>query len=41
MVLVLVLMSGLIILVTGLNATLDYVQSEVQVVAYMKDSATQ
>jgi cell division transport system permease protein len=40
MVLVLVLLSGLIILVTGLNATLSYVQSEVQVVAYLKDSAT-
>jgi cell division transport system permease protein len=41
MVLVLVLLAGLIILVTGLNATLSYVQSEVQVVAYLKDSATQ
>jgi cell division transport system permease protein len=41
MVLVLVLLAGLIILVTGLNATLDYVQSEVQVVAYLKDSTTQ
>ena len=40
MVLMLVLLSGLIILLTGLNATLDYVQQEVQVVAYMKDSAT-
>ena len=41
MVLMLVLMSGLIILVTGLYATLSYVQSEVQVVAYLKDSATE
>jgi len=41
MVLVLVLMSGLIILVIGLHATLDYVQSEVQVVAYMRDAASQ
>jgi cell division transport system permease protein len=41
MVLMLVMLSGLIILLTGLNATLDYVQQEVQVVAYMKDSATQ
>ena len=40
MVLMLVLLSGLIILLTGLNATLDYVQQEVQVVAYMKDTAT-
>ena len=41
MVLMLLLLSGLIILVTGLNATLNYVQGEVQVVAYLKDSATQ
>jgi cell division transport system permease protein len=40
MVLMLVLLSGLIILLTGLDATLNYVQQEVQVVAYMKDSAT-
>jgi cell division transport system permease protein len=41
MVLMLVMLSGLIILLTGLDATLDYVQQEVQVVAYLKDSATQ
>jgi len=41
MVLMLVLLSGLIILLTGLNATLDFVQQEVQVVAYLKDSANQ
>jgi cell division transport system permease protein len=41
MVLMLVLLSGLIILLTGLDATLNYVQQEVQVVAYLKDSATQ
>jgi cell division transport system permease protein len=41
MVLMLLLMSGLIIIVTGLNATLNYVQGEVQVVAYLKDSASQ
>jgi cell division transport system permease protein len=40
MVLMLVLLSGLLILLTGLNATLNYVQQEVQVVAYLKDSAT-
>jgi cell division transport system permease protein len=40
MVLMLVLLSGLIILLTGLNATLNYVQQEVQVVAYMKDTAS-
>jgi cell division transport system permease protein len=40
MVLMLVLLSGLIILLTGLDATLNYVQQEVQVVAYLKDSAT-
>ena len=39
MVLMLVLLSGLIILLTGLNATLNFVQQEVQVVAYLKDSA--
>jgi cell division transport system permease protein len=41
MVLMLVLLSGLIILLTGLNATLNFVQQEVQVVAYLKDSASQ
>jgi cell division transport system permease protein len=41
MVLMLVLLSGLIILLTGLNATLNFVQQEVQVVAYTKDSASQ
>lgn len=41
MVLMLVLLSGLIILLTGLDATLNYVQQEVQVVAYVKDTATQ
>ena len=40
MILMLVLLSGLIILRTGLEATISYVQSEVQVVAYLKDSAT-
>ena len=39
MVLMLVLLSGLIILLNGLDATLNYVQQEVQVVAYLKDSA--
>jgi cell division transport system permease protein len=41
MVLMLVLLSGLIILLTGLDATLNYVQQEVQVVAYLQDSASQ
>jgi cell division transport system permease protein len=40
MVLMLVLLSGLIILLHGLDATLNYVQQEVQVVAYLKDEAT-
>lgn len=40
MVLMLMLLSGLLILWTGLHSTLDYVQSEVQVVAYLNDSAT-
>jgi cell division transport system permease protein len=40
MALMLVLLSGLVILLTGLDATLDYVQQEVQVVAYLKDYAT-
>ncbi|MGZ3434278.1 MAG: permease-like cell division protein FtsX [Candidatus Limnocylindrales bacterium] len=39
MVLMLALLSGLIILLTGLDATLKYVEQEVQVVAYLKDSA--
>ena len=39
MVLMLALLSGLIILLTGLDATLKYVKQEVQVVAYLKDSA--
>jgi cell division transport system permease protein len=41
MVLMLVLLSGMIILLTGLNATLTYVQSEVQVHAYLKDTVSQ
>lgn len=40
MTLMLVMLAGLIILLTGLDATLNYVQQEVQVVAYLKDSAT-
>lgn len=40
MVLMLVLLSGLFILLTGLDATLKYVEQEVEVVAYLKDSAT-
>src|ERR1035437_2898661 len=40
MVLMLVLLSGLIILLHGLDATLNYVQQEVQVVAYLKDGVT-
>jgi cell division transport system permease protein len=40
MVLMLTLLSGVIILWFGLNATLTYVQGEVQVVAYLNDSAT-
>ncbi len=39
MVLMLALLSGLIILLTGLDATLKYVEQEVQVVAYLKDAA--
>jgi len=39
MVLMLVLLSGLVILLNGLDATLNYVQQEVQVVAYLRDSA--
>jgi cell division transport system permease protein len=41
MVLMLVLLSGLIILRTGLEATISSVQGEVQVVAYLKDSTPQ
>jgi cell division transport system permease protein len=41
MVLMLVLLSGMIILQTGLHGTLTYVQSEVHVHAYLKDSASQ
>ena len=41
MVLMLVLLSGLMILLTGLNATLKSVENEVQVVAYLRDSSTQ
>jgi cell division transport system permease protein len=40
MVLMLVLLSGMIILLKGIDETLSYVQQEVQVVAYVKDSAT-
>ena len=40
MVLMLVMLSGLVILLSGLDATLKYVESEVEVVAYLKDSAT-
>jgi cell division transport system permease protein len=40
MVLMLVLLSGLVILLSGLNATLRYVEQEVEVVAYLKDSAS-
>ncbi len=40
MVLMLTLLSGVVILYLGLNATLTYVQGEVQVVAYLSDSAT-
>ncbi len=40
MVLMLTLLSGVVILYFGLNATLNYVQGEVQVVAYLNDSAT-
>ena len=39
MVLMLVLLSGLVILLSGLDATLNYVQQEVQVIAYLKDSS--
>jgi cell division transport system permease protein len=40
MTLMLVLLSGLIILLSGLDATLNYVESKVEVVAYLKDAAT-
>jgi len=40
MVLMLTLLSGVVILYLGLNATLTYVQGEAQVVAYLSDSAT-
>lgn len=40
MVLMLTLLSGMVILFLGLNATLDYVKGEVQVVAYLNNSAT-
>ena len=39
MVLMLVLLSGLIMMLAGLDATINYVGQKVQVVAYMKDSA--
>jgi cell division transport system permease protein len=40
MVLMLTLLAGLVILLGGLDATLKYVESEVEVVAYLKDTAT-
>lgn len=40
MALMLILLSGLIILLTGLDVTLKYVSQEVQVVAYLKDATT-
>ena len=40
MVLMLAMLSGLLILLSGLDATLKYVESEVEVVAYLKDSTT-
>jgi cell division transport system permease protein len=39
-VLMLVMLSGLVILLSGLDATLDFVEQEVEVVAYLEDSAT-
>jgi cell division transport system permease protein len=39
MVLMLVLLSGLILMLAGLDATINYVGQKVQVVAYIKDSA--
>ena len=41
MALMLVLLSGLILMLAGLDATINYVGQEVQVVAYLKDSAPQ
>ena len=40
MTLMLVLLSGLFILLSGLDATLNYVESKVEVVAYLTDSAS-
>jgi cell division transport system permease protein len=40
MVLMLILLSGLVILLSSLDATLDYVQKQVEVVAYLKDTTT-
>jgi cell division transport system permease protein len=40
MTLMLVLLSGLVILLSGLDATLNYVESKVEVVAYLQDSAS-
>jgi cell division transport system permease protein len=40
MTLMLVLLSGLFILLSGLDATLNYVESKVEVVAYLADSAS-
>ena len=39
-VLMLALLAGLVVLLTGLDATLKFVEQEVQVVAYIEDSAT-
>jgi cell division transport system permease protein len=39
MTLMLVMLSGLFILLSGLDATLNYVESKVEVVAYLQDSA--
>lgn len=40
MVLMLVLLAGLVVLLTGLDATINYVDQRVQVVAYLNDSAS-
>lgn len=40
MVLMLSMLSGMLILLSGLDSTLKYVESEVEVVAYIKDAAT-
>lgn len=40
MVLMLLLLAGLLIVVTGLNAGLDYFESKVQVTAFVKDAAS-